>query len=150
MTDGVEAFRQIGRLIFKWIFIAASVVVGAVILIIGVVYVANWYSYDRHVDKVQFIINTDRKECPDDKYPIHIIIGNGAGRTLERVTFTLSAHQPGRSTDLTEYNSYTDDHISQPKEGYGACWSAPRLTDPFPDLRTLQWSIKYKTLYFRD
>jgi hypothetical protein len=93
---------------------------------------------------------TDRKECPDDKYPIHIIIGNGSGRTLQHTTFSLSARQPGRSSDLAEYNSYEDDHISPPKQGYGGCWIAPKLKEPVADPRTLEWSIKYKTLDFRD
>jgi hypothetical protein len=150
MADAVEAFRQISRLIFKWIFIAAGVLVGLVMLLVMAVYGHNWYTYDRHEQNVQFLITTDRKECPDDKYPIHIIIGNSSGRTLERVTFALSARQPDRSSDLAEYNSYQDDHISPPKQGYGGCWSVPKLSESSADPRTLQWSIKYKTLYFRD
>ena len=150
MADAVEAFRQIIRLIFKWIFIAAGVLVGLAMLVAAAVYGYNWYTYDRHEQNVQFLITTDRKECRDDKYPIHIIIGNSSGRTLERVTFSLSAQQPDRSSDLAEYNSYEDDHISPPKKGYGGCWSAPKLKDPVADARTLQWSIKYKRLNFRD
>jgi hypothetical protein len=150
MTDAVEAFRQIIWTIFKWIFIAAGVLVGLAMILVAAVYSYNWYTYDRHEQNVQFLITTDRKECPDDKYPIHIIIGNSSGRTLERVTFSLSARQPGRSSDLAEYSSYEDDHINPPKQGYGGCWSAPKLKESVADPRTLQWSIKYKTLYFRD
>ena len=77
----------------------------------------NWYTYDRHAQNVEFFITTDRKECPDDKYPIHIIIGNSSVRTLERVTFALSARELGRSSDLAGYNSYEDDRdISPPNE----------------------------------
>lgn len=108
MADAVETFRQIGRLIFKWIFITVSVLVGLALLLAAAIYGYNWYTHDRHVQNVQFLITTDRKECPDDKYPIHIIIGNGSGRTLEHTTFTLSAHQPGRSSELAEYSSYEE------------------------------------------
>jgi hypothetical protein len=150
MADAVEAFRQIARLIFKWIFIAVGVLVGLTMIVVAVAYGYNWYTYDRHAQNVQFVISTDRMECPDDKYPIHIIVGNSSGRTVERVTFSLSAHQQGRSSDLAEYNSYQDDHISPPKQGYGACWSPPKLREAIADPRMLQWSIKYETLYFRD
>jgi hypothetical protein len=146
----VEAFRQITRLIFKWIFIAAGCLVGLAIIFAAAAYGYNWYTYDRHAENVHFLITTDRKECPDDQYPIHIIIGNSSGRTLERVTFSLSARQPDRSSDLAEYSLYEDDHISPPKQGYGACWSAPKLKEAVGNPRMLQWSIKYKTLYFRD
>jgi hypothetical protein len=150
MADAVEAFRLISGLIFKWIFIAVSVLVGLATLIAAATYGYNWYTYDRHVQNVQFFITSDRKECPDDRYPIHIIIGNNSDRTLERVTFTLSARQPDRSSDLAEYSSYEDDHISPSKQGYGGCWSAPKLKEPVADPRMLEWSIKYKTLHFRD
>jgi len=150
MTDSVEAFRQISRLIFKWIFIVAGVLVGLVLLLVAAFYSYNWYTNDRHVQNVQFLITADRKECPDDKYPIHIIIGNGSGRTLQHVTFSLSARQPRRSSDLAEYNSYEDDHIIPPQQGYGGCLIAPKLKEPVADTRTLEWSIKFKTLDFRD
>jgi hypothetical protein len=150
MADPVEAFRQITRLIFKWIFIAAGIVVGITVIFVTAVYSYNWYTYDRHVENVQFLITTDRKECLDDKYPIHVIIGNTSGRTLERATFSLSARQPGRSSDLAEYNSYEDDHVSPPNQGYGGCWSLPKFKEPIADPRTLEWSIKNKTVYFRD
>jgi hypothetical protein len=150
MVDAVEAFRQICRLIFKWIFIATGVLVGLALLLAATVYGYSWYTTDRHVQNVQFFITADRKECPDDKFPIHIIIGNNSGRTLERVTFALSARQPSRSSDIAEYKSYEDDHISPPNQGYGGCWVAPKLSEPSADPRALQWSIKYKTLYFRD
>ena len=130
MTDTVETFRQITRLIFKWILITIGVLVGLAIVTVGAVYSYNWYTYDRHVQNVQLLITTDKKECPDDKYPIHILIGNTSGRTVERVTFSLSARETGRSSDLTEYNSYEDGHISPPNQGYGACWSVPKLKEP--------------------
>jgi hypothetical protein len=149
MTEAVETFKQISWLIFKWILIAAGAVIALGVLLAASVYGYNWYTYDRHAENVQFLITTDRKECPDDKYPIHIIVGNSSARTLERVTFTLSAREPGRSSELAEYNSYEDDHISSPKQGYGGCWSAPKLREA-ADPRTLQWSIAYKTFYFKN
>lgn len=68
---------------------------------------------------------------------------------MEKVSFALSARRSGRSTDLTEYNSFEDDHLLKPNEGYGICWSVPKLKESVADLRELQWSIKYKTIYLK-
>jgi hypothetical protein len=56
MTDAVEAFRQIIWLIFKWIFIAAGVLVGLAMLLVAAFYSYNWYNYDRHEQNVQFFV----------------------------------------------------------------------------------------------
>jgi hypothetical protein len=66
------------------------------------------------------------------------------------VSLSLAAHKPGRSSDISKYSSYTDDHTIEPNKGYGACWSAPEFTESVLDPRELQWSVKYKTIYFRD
>jgi hypothetical protein len=150
MVDAVEAFRQISWIILRCIFIAVGVLVGLGIIAAAAFYGYRWYTYDRHVANVQFLITTDRTECPNDEYPIHIIIGNTSGRTLERATFSLSAHMPNRSSDLAQYNSYVDDHISPPNQGYGGCWTLPKFTESGLDPRALQWSVKDKSLQFRD
>jgi hypothetical protein len=59
----------------------------------------------------------------------HLIIGNASGRTIEKVTFTFAARYPGRSSDLANYNSYYDDHIIAPNEGWGGCYALPALSE---------------------
>jgi hypothetical protein len=145
----VESFRQITWLIFKWVLIACGGLIGlaAAILIGALAY--NWFTYDRHVQKVEFIISTDRKDCADDKWPIHLIIGNSSGRTVEKVTFSFAARYPGRSSDLTRFHSYGDDHILPQSEGWGACWAVPDLSEKVDDPRKLEWSIESKSITFR-
>jgi hypothetical protein len=149
VSGAVESFRQITWLIFKWVLIACGGLIGLAIAIGIGVYAYNWYVYDRHVQNVAFIISTDRKECADDKWPIHLIIGNGSERTIEKVTFNFAARYPGRSTDLTRYQSYGDDHILPPKEGWGACWAAPEFSEKVDDPRKLEWSIWSKSITFK-
>ena len=149
MSGVVESFRQITWLIFKWVLIACGGLIGlaAAILIGALAY--NWFTYDRHVQKVEFIISTDRKDCADDKWPIHLIIGNSSGRTVEKVTFSFAARYPGRSSDLTRFHSYGDDHILPQSEGWGACWAVPDLSEKVDDPRKLEWSIESKSITFR-
>ena len=149
MADAVQSFRQICWLIFKWLVIATSALAAIAVILFAAAYGYYWYTYDRHVKNVDFIVSTDRKECPEDDYPIYIIIRNRSGHTLESASFRLSARQPGRSSELVDYSSYENDHIILPNEGYSGCWWVPKLSES-ADPRTLQWSIKYNTLHFQN
>jgi hypothetical protein len=150
MSQAVEAFRQISWLIFKWLLIAAGVLIAVALLLAGGVWGFNWYTHDRHVEQIKVIASTDRNICKDDKFPITVIIRNASGKTVEKVSFSLSARRPGRSSDLTKYNSYDDDHLIEPNKGHGTCWSAPELKELVADPRELQWSINYKSIYLKD
>jgi hypothetical protein len=146
VSGAVETFRQITWLIFKWISIACGGLIGLAIAVgMGVFE----YTYDRHAQKVEFIISTERKDCDNDKWPIHLIIGNASGRTIEKVTFAFAARYPGRSSDLTRFNSYGDDHIIPSQEGWGACYAMPDLSEKVDDPRKLEWTIGYKTITFK-
>src|SRR5581483_1555082 len=61
----------------------------------------------------------------------------------------LRGRYPGRSSDLTRFHSYSDDHIIEPKTGWGASWPAPGLTEKVDDPRKLEWSIGSKSITFR-
>jgi hypothetical protein len=89
--------REITWLIFKRVLIACGGLIGLGIAVWIGILAYNWYSYDRHAQNVGFI-STDRKDCTDDRWPIHLIVGNEL--TIEKVTFTFAARYPGRSSDL--------------------------------------------------
>lgn len=150
MTDAVDAFRRISGLIVKWLVVGTLGIVVLALAVWGAVYAYYWYTYDRNANAVEFLISTSRKDCTDDAYPIHIIIGNSSHRTLERAEFSLAARVKGRSTDIAKYNDYVDDHISPSKRGYGGCYAAPVLSEPVADLRDLDWSISSKKFKFAD
>jgi hypothetical protein len=150
MSRAVDAFRQISWLIFKWVLIASGLLIGLATVTWAGFYYYGWYTHDRHVPNVQFIISTDRKECADDKWPLHVIVGNKSERTIEKVSFTFVARRPQRSSDLARFHSYDDDHIIPPQQGYGMCWAAPELSERIDDVRKLEWSIGYKSITFRD
>jgi hypothetical protein len=150
-TDAVDAFRQIARLIFKWLLIALLVVVGLVAVIAACMAAYTWYYETRHVANIEVNVNVAKDGvCKTDDFPIFVGVINRSERTIEKVTFRLSAKMKDRSTDLTEYHSNSDDRIIKPTQGFGNCWAAPKLREQVPDVRSLNWSIESKSFYFAE
>lgn len=150
LNNPVDTIRQIVSLLTKWILIAVFGLAGIAFLIGAAVWAYNWYTFERHVQNIAVIISTDKKDCPDDAFPIYVMFGNKSSKTLESVSFTLRARVKGRSTNLALHDSYTDDHISEPNMGYANCWPVPKLSEPVTDPRSLEWDIIYKRFSFRD
>jgi len=150
VTDTVDTFRRISWLIAKWSLFGLIGLIVLVCVVIGVAYGYNWFTYDRHVANVQFLISTDQKDCPDDHFPIRVLVGNASSRTVASVSFTLAAREKGRSTNIAEYHSYSDDHILTPRTGWSNCWAVPKLSEQVAKPRDLEWSILYKDVRFQD
>ena len=148
--SAVETFRQISGLIFNWILIVVGVLAGITLLVAAGAYAHNWYTYERHFLRVQFLVKVDREQCKDERYPIHVLVGNRSSRTIENVRFTFAAKRPDRNSDLARRHSFEDDHVIPPQQGYAICWSVPELTEAVDNSRGLEWSIKYKTVTFKN
>jgi hypothetical protein len=151
MADAVDAFRRISWLIFKWLLISVSVVIGPAVAIGGGFYAHNWLTVERHLAKVDVKVTFGKDTpCTTAEHPIFLAVINESGRTIEKVSVRLKATRSGRSTDLAKYHSYSDDKLIEPTEGWGTCWKVPPLEDTTLDPKTLQWGIAYKTISFRD
>lgn len=148
--SAVDTFRGISLLIFKWLLYALLFIVVLTALLIAGWWVINWYTVDRHLQKVAIMVYTEKKDCDDDLFPIFVMIGNSSEKTVERVTFTLAARVKGRSTNLAEYHSYSDDRIIEAKTGWAQCWAVPKLRETVKDPRALDWGIEYKTIKLKD
>src|SRR5580700_3784010 len=105
------------RLIAKWLFYALLLILLVALVISAAIYGYNWYTYERHAGNIYIFISTAKDKCENDKFPIYVLVGNRSSKNLSQVTFRLSARRKGRSTDLAEYHSYTDDHIILPDNG---------------------------------
>jgi len=150
ISSPVHAFRQIAWLIAKWFLFTVVGLIVLCALVGGVIWTYGWFTHDRHVANINFIVTTSRDQCSDDKYPIYVLIGNLSSKKLEKATFSLRARVKGRSTNIAQYHSYSDDHISVYKEGFANCWAVPPLSEPVSDPRALEWDILSKTLVFGD
>jgi hypothetical protein len=131
MGDPVETFRRFAFLIGKWVIFASIAVACAAAAGIGLIRGYSWYTHDRHVDKVEVTASIDKKECESEDYPILVLVGNGSTNTVERVEFTLSAREKGRSTNLAKHHVYVEDAILPPSHGRSSCVRAP-LRDTWP------------------
>jgi hypothetical protein len=111
----------------------------------------GWYTHDRHIAQVKITIETGAKQCSEnEKFPLFIVTFNSSQKTIEKVSFTLEARVKGRSTDIVDYHSYSDDHIIEPDTGWGQCWAVPKLKESVKDPRALDWSISYKRIDFKE
>jgi len=105
MPDTVETFTRISWLIFKLSLYALLVLVGLTTAVVAIVYAYRYYSFDRHVAKVEFMISAKRgTRCTDEKHPIFVGVVNRSGRTIEKVDFTLKASRPDRSSNVLRYH----------------------------------------------
>jgi hypothetical protein len=90
----VQTFRAISWLIVKWTLVVVAALVGIAAVVAGGLYGFHWYTHERHAAKVQFIVEYDQKKCADP-FPLHIIVGNLSGRTINKVSFWVEARKPG-------------------------------------------------------
>ena len=93
----------------------------------------------------------------DEEYPLRIVISNRSIKTIARVSFSLLARHPDRSTNLllkwdglgavlqkpTDfYHGYTSDHIITRFDEISLCYKAPSIADHTVSIYDLVWEIK--------
>jgi hypothetical protein len=82
-------------------------------------------------------------------HPVFLGIVNDSSKTILRYSFNFEAREPGRSTDVAYWDTYTDDKIIKPGEGWGTCWrvkskdstfnSDQFITDPKIEIRVINF-----------
>jgi hypothetical protein len=152
MANTVETFRDISLLIFKWLLFALLGIVALGLAVWGVLYAYQYLTYDRYAAKVEITVGVSRDPkhiCADSpNYPLFIGIINNSSKALDKVSFSLKATRKGHSTNLADYETYTDDKIRKPGEGWGNCWRAPLKANVKDDPRDLEWSVDYARMTF--
>lgn len=138
MSAAVEAFRGIALLIFKWLLIVVVGVLATAAIAAALIWFWEWYSHTRHVEKIRTVIHIDK--CDNPKFPLLVGFVNNSDKTVQKISFALSARRKGRSTDLARYHDYVEDSIIKPKDGMGQCWAVPPLSET-ADYKELEWSI---------
>jgi len=116
VPGAVESFRQIAWLVFKWLLIAFSKLFGLVAVFWLGLLGYGWYTHDRHVKNIAFIISTERKDCEDDKFPIHLIVGNASEQTIEKVTFRFEADTLGEAATSHAFTPIVTTTSSNPRQ----------------------------------
>jgi hypothetical protein len=150
MSDGVETFRRISWLIFKWLLWAMLGIVMLVSGAIGIYYGYNWYTYDRHVAKIIFTVEASNENCSTNESPLRVTIENKSSRPVHKFSFHLGARIRGHSSDIASYQDYEDDFIIEPGHTAAACFSMPTFKQTIADPKELIWSVESKSITFGD
>ncbi|PHS05734.1 MAG: hypothetical protein COA78_15090 [Blastopirellula sp.] len=120
----------------------------------------EWETSAKRDQKARFTISatTGEKRC-DGEYSIRIVMRNGTGRTVDKVTFTLKGYREGYSTPIysSGYRHYSSDKIMKNKDVMESCWNPPALdrgqpktySDKFP-ISVMLWKAEDKSLKFAD
>ncbi|GLT02988.1 hypothetical protein GCM10007897_44250 [Sphingobium jiangsuense] len=62
----------------------------------------------------------------EGNWPVRVQFFNRSSKTVSLVAFSIQAHQPNRSMDVSEYTPTREsDVIIPPRMGYSQCWSVP-------------------------
>ncbi len=104
---------------------AFVVIVVMGIALVGIVLAKNYFDA-RQKDSISIIVDTVSASCRRPEYPFRITFMNGSRRTVDAVTFELSAFRSGHSTELAEANSFTSDRILEPGDTYSLCYQMPK------------------------
>jgi len=150
VADAVQTFRAISWLIFKWLMISVATVIALTAVGIGIYFAYQWFAYDRHVAKIETMINTAESLCDTTDHPLFVGFVNRSSRTISKVSFVIQARVSSHSTNIAQYDSRSSDDIMQPNEGMGHCWTLPTFSEPVKDFRTLNWSLLSVTYIFED
>jgi hypothetical protein len=143
----------------KWLLKAAAFavlsVVGLGLLSWGGYALWSWYDKDRHVAKIDLQVFSDQKHleslCKDGGV---VFVGyvNHSGRTIEYLTVDVTAHRPGRSTDILTGAKANYDYVTKPEAGFGDCWSFPFAynEDKNPENAKAEYEGKISWVKFKD
>ena len=145
----------------KWVLrciaIGALVVVTVGLIILAGVAGLQWFTHDRHVAHIKVNIfsptqpMTDGKTlCSDPAYPIFVAYTNESVKTISNIAIRVTAHLPGRSTDVLRYSSVDFDFVTKPGGGNANCYSFAILDEYKAHQKEAEYQGTVATVTFSD
>lgn len=113
MIDINKIIKIIVILCFK-LFLCISVIAGLISLY-------KWYTYERHINKIEVKAEFDSNVCDDKDYPLAITIFNKSSKTIEYSTIDVKVSYIGYSNKLN-YGYFETDRIIESGTGIRNCW----------------------------
>ena len=170
MTQQGNVLIDFTKWLLKCIAILFVSVVVLVVLVGGGWWTWNWWSYERHRDRIEvvamnsatpglskskMVTELDRKDvgtlCKGE-FPIFVGYVNKSSRTIELISIDVTAHLPERSTNILTYSTARSDQIIEPGGGFGSCWRFT-VRDEYkndPEIANAIYSGKINYVQFKD
>ena len=133
--------KRIGKAILKW----AGIVIAAIIAISLVIWayssINEWYSVDRHKDKIIVVASFDGKVCPDKKFPLMLAVGNESSKTIKNIYISLTVTKKGFSSKLNNWRGFEYDKIIEPGGTWTMCWAVNSTDYDKPNLDGVEMDV---------
>ena len=121
-NETAEAILIVIKRLLKWASIAALIVLILAAILYGYFSFDEWYSRDRHKQKVIVDAGFDEKVCSKD-FPLLIKVLNKSSKTISSINIGIDVTKNGFSSRINGYGSFDYDKIIKPEEGWGQCWA---------------------------
>jgi hypothetical protein len=120
-NEKAEAILIVIKKILKWIGIGIAALIAISLLLYAWSEFDDWYSVDRHKEKVKVNAFFDPKNCGKE-FPAFVAVVNNSTKTIESISFYLKVTKKGFSKQLNYSSSMEYDKILPPGEGWAQCW----------------------------
>lgn len=149
----------VGIGIFIFLLCAFPRQIGAIILVIVGIITLFWV-YSEHnnrqkenaIKKINLFASIQSALCSDPIYPISVRFFNGTSKTINSISFTISAKREGFSSTI--YSRYLNsDKILPANTEYSACWSISDYDLKYGEIKnypleSLTWSATANNVIF--
>lgn len=138
--------------LLNWAMLIVGALASLVTAFVVYSYLYEYYTETvpaRQVRVAKFFVKENA--CDDPRYPMVVVFENESSRTVLSIDFVFEAYYPGRSTNLAQYETFTDDYIRKPGEpGEGVCWRRPQLNSPDIKHSDVQYKVRITSVRFED
>jgi hypothetical protein len=136
-TETAEAFLHVLRTLGRWLLWLLLIVVGLALIGLGIYWGYDWYTYQHPKSQIKLTANIGQT-CKGE-YPVFVGVINDSAKTILSYTFDVVARQKGYSKNLARsYETYSDDKVLGPNEGYGTCWRIIKDGANYPKVEYLE------------
>lgn len=118
--EKAESVLIIIKKLFKWAVVGTLVVVLLFGLLLGYLSVQEWFTTDRHKNKIKVELTFNAPDC-DKQMPMKVAIQNNSSKTLTNISIYFKVTKKGHSTKLNNYGDFESDKILAPKEYINYC-----------------------------
>lgn len=119
-------------------------------------YVYTWWTYDRHIAKIEINVTRNPKDgngkplC-DQNFPLSVFVGNLSRRTINSLNFSVRAHLPDHSNDISQGSTSDSwDDVIPPQHGYQRCY-AFAVKDAYKAMADVViWEVRLGYIEFKE